>query len=94
MAYLKVMCSEELTQCFPTFFLWRTPTYEAVQRSEKLDFGERSVIAAKLLSSKLVNSSVFRRVRKIAKSVYLLRRVRLSVRMAQLGSHWTDFDET
>jgi hypothetical protein len=35
---------------------------------------------------------VFRRVRKIAKSEYLLH-VRLSVRMEQLGSHWTDFDE-
>jgi hypothetical protein len=36
----------------------------------------------------------FRRVRKIAKSDYELRHVRPSVRMEQLGSHWTDFDET
>ena len=41
---------------------------------------------------------IFRRVRKFAKSDYQLRRVRLSVRpparKEQLGSHWTDFDET
>jgi hypothetical protein len=35
----------------------------------------------------------FRRVRKIAKSDYYLH-VRLSVRVEQLGSHWTDFDKT
>jgi hypothetical protein len=35
----------------------------------------------------------FRRVRKIAKSDYNLRYVCLSVRMEQLGSHWTDFHE-
>ena len=34
-----------------------------------------------------------RRVRKIPKSDYLLRHVRPSVRMEQLGSHWTDFHE-
>ena len=33
------------------------------------------------------------RVRKIAKSDYSLRHVRPSVRMQQLGSHWTDFHE-
>jgi hypothetical protein len=41
--------------------------------------------------------SVFRRVHEIAKSDYSLRHVRPSVRpsirMEQLGSHWTDFDE-
>jgi hypothetical protein len=31
--------------------------------------------------------------RKIAKSDYLLRHARLSVRIEQLGSHWTDFDK-
>ena len=36
---------------------------------------------------------LFRRVRKIAKSDYQLY-VRPSVRMEQLGSQWTDFDET
>jgi len=39
---------------------------------------------------------LFRRVRKIARSDSLLRRVcrstSLSVRMEQLGSHWTDFN--
>ena len=38
-----------------------------------------------------------RRIRKIAKSAYqlchVLLSVRPSVRMEQLGSHWTDFDE-
>jgi hypothetical protein len=34
------------------------------------------------------------RVRKIAKSEYLLRHVCLSVQMEQLGSHWTDCHET
>ena len=34
-----------------------------------------------------------RRFRKIAKSDYWLRHVRLSVRMEQLGSHYTDFNE-
>jgi hypothetical protein len=33
------------------------------------------------------------RLRKIAKSYYLLRRVRPSARMEQLGSHWTDIYE-
>jgi hypothetical protein len=37
--------------------------------------------------------SIFRRVRKIAKSDCYLRRVCLSVRIEQLGSHWTDFHE-
>jgi hypothetical protein len=36
---------------------------------------------------------IFRRVRKIVISDCLLRRVRPSVRMEQLGSHWTDFHE-
>jgi hypothetical protein len=36
-------------------------------------------------------SEFLRRVRKIAKSHYMLRHVRLSVRMEQLGSHWTRF---
>jgi len=31
-----------------------------------------------------------RRVRKIAKNDYYLRRVCLSIRMEKLGSHWTD----
>jgi hypothetical protein len=34
-----------------------------------------------------------RRVRKIAKSDCQLRFIRLSVRMEQLGSQWTDFHE-
>ena len=37
---------------------------------------------------------LFRRVRKIAKSDYELRHVRPSVRIEQLGSHWTDLHET
>ena len=37
--------------------------------------------------------SVLRRVRKIPKSEYYLRRVCLSVRMEQLGFHWMDFHE-
>jgi hypothetical protein len=40
--------------------------------------------------------AVIRRIRKTAKSDYLLRRVSLSVllfRMEQLGSDWTDFHE-
>jgi len=36
---------------------------------------------------------IFRRVRKIAKSDYQLRHVCPSVRMEQLGSHWTDHHE-
>jgi hypothetical protein len=36
---------------------------------------------------------VFRRVRKIAKSDYQLRHVCLFVRMQQIGSHWTDFND-
>ena len=39
-------------------------------------------------------SDGFRRVRIISKSDCQLRHVRLSVRTEQLGSHWTDFDET
>jgi hypothetical protein len=35
----------------------------------------------------------FRRVREIAKGDYQLRHFCLSVRMEQLGSHWTDFHE-
>jgi hypothetical protein len=35
----------------------------------------------------------FRRVRKIAENDYYLRHIPLSVRMEQLGSHWTDFHE-
>jgi len=35
----------------------------------------------------------FRHVRKSAKSEYQLRHVRLSVRVEQLGPHWTEFDE-
>jgi len=34
---------------------------------------------------------IFRRVRKIAKSDFSVRRVRPSVHMEQLGSHWMDF---
>ena len=37
--------------------------------------------------------TVFRRVRKIAKSDYLLRHVCLSVRIEHLGCQWTDFHE-
>jgi hypothetical protein len=37
--------------------------------------------------------TIFRRVRKIAKSDYKLRHVCPSVRMQQLGSHWTNFRE-
>jgi len=36
---------------------------------------------------------LFRRVHKIAKSDYYLLHVCLSVRIGQLGSHWTDFHE-
>ena len=36
----------------------------------------------------------FRRVRKIAKSDYELRRVCPSARMEQLGCHWTDYYES
>jgi hypothetical protein len=36
---------------------------------------------------------MFRHVRKIAKSDYLLRHVCLSVRMEKRGSYWTDFHE-
>jgi len=39
------------------------------------------------------SQSVFRRVRKIAKSDYLLRHIRPSLRMERLGSHWTYFHE-
>ena len=35
-----------------------------------------------------------RRMSKISKNSYQLHHVRLSVRMEQLNSHWTDFDET
>jgi hypothetical protein len=35
----------------------------------------------------------FMRLRKIAKSGYELRHVRLSIRIEQLGFHWTDFSE-
>ena len=38
-------------------------------------------------------STVFRSVRKMAKSRYQLRHVCLSVRMEPFGSHWTDFHE-
>jgi len=41
--------------------------------------------------SQPVKSFFFRPVRRIAKSDYWLRQVCLSVRMEQLGSHWTDF---
>jgi hypothetical protein len=39
--------------------------------------------------------AVFRRIRKIAESEYYLRHmsVRLSARMEQLGSQWSDFHE-
>ena len=37
---------------------------------------------------------VVRRLREISKSDCSFRHVRLSVRTEQLGSHWTDFDET
>ena len=36
---------------------------------------------------------IFRRVRKNAKSDCYLRQVGMSVRMKQIGSHWTDFHE-
>ena len=39
-------------------------------------------------------SFLFRRVRKIAKSDYYLRHVRLPARIKRLSSHWTDFDKT
>ena len=38
-------------------------------------------------------TSLFRRVCKIAKSDYWFRYVRPSARMQQFGSHWTDFHE-
>jgi hypothetical protein len=39
--------------------------------------------------------TVFRRVRKISKGTFtFVMSVHLSVRMEQLGSHWTNFDET
>jgi hypothetical protein len=37
--------------------------------------------------------SAFRCVRKTLKTDYYLRHVRLSVRVEQLDTHWTDFDE-
>ena len=40
-----------------------------------------------------IHFTIFRRIRKIAKSDYQLRHVCPSVRMEQLGSNWTDFDE-
>ena len=40
---------------------------------------------------KFENSTVYWRVRKIAKSDYKLRHVCLSVRMEQLGPYWKDF---
>ena len=36
---------------------------------------------------------IFRRLRQTAKSDYWLRHVCLSVRMEQLGCHWTNFHE-
>ena len=44
-------------------------------------------------SARSLRSHVFRRVRKIAKSDYDVRRVSLSVRMEWLGYHWTGFHE-
>ena len=38
-------------------------------------------------------TEMFRRVREIAESYYQLHRVSPSVRMGQLSSHWTNFDE-
>jgi hypothetical protein len=38
-------------------------------------------------------AEIFRRVRKIAENDCSLRHVCVSVRMEQLGSHWTDFQE-
>ena len=37
---------------------------------------------------------VFRHMWKTAKSDFWRRHICLSVRMEQIGSHWTDFDET
>jgi hypothetical protein len=52
--------------------------------------------APKQVDHSCMCDAVFRRVRKIAKSDYKLRHVRLSVLCphAQLGSRWTNFDET
>jgi hypothetical protein len=49
-----------------------------------------------IINLQLIVDRVFGCVRKIAKSDYWLRYgcpVRPSVRRAQLGSHWTDFQE-
>ena len=41
----------------------------------------------------IIDPAVFKCFRKMQKSDYQLRHVRLSVRMEQLGSHWPDFHE-
>jgi hypothetical protein len=45
-------------------------------------------------SSVWLYNLLVRCIRKIPKSDYWLRHVSLTVRMEQLGSHWTDFQET
>ena len=55
----------------------------------------QSASTSSLITGKQSKSSTarFNRVRKIAKSEYQLRHVRPYVRMEQLSSQWTDFDE-
>jgi len=87
-------------QTIPTTWSLKGPTVQTVR--EKI----RNRIIAKYLGQQPINLSVlsllaqwlwiiFRRVRKIAKSDHNIRyacpSVRPSVRMEQLGSHWTDF---
>ena len=50
----------------------------------KLYFKSRCLVAK-------IELCLVRRIRKIAKGDYQLRHARPSVRMVQLGSHWTNF---
>jgi hypothetical protein len=45
------------------------------------------------ITLKLSIPCIFRPIREIAESDYQLRHVRLSDRMQQLGSHWTDIHD-
>jgi hypothetical protein len=58
---------------------------------EVLSLSEKN--SCRVKERKAFRISVFKCVRRIAKSDYLLRYVCLSVRMEQLGPHWTDFHE-
>ena len=68
------------------YALWNTACTYGLGEAPTVRFGKVVFSFHRLL---------FRRVRKIAKTDYSLRHVRLSIRMErQLGSHWTDFNET